>query len=167
MPDMIFTVLFFFMIVTNMREVKPKVEYQVPRAGGLERLVNKSAVTYIYIGRPAGASSSSAAERNSGALPADGTVAGDVTGADGADGQMVIQMNDRLVCVADIVKYLREERSRMSPEDAARMTVNIKADKDTPMGIINDVKQALREADVLNIVYSAEKETSTSSVVPR
>lgn len=164
MPDMIFTVLFFFMIVTNMREVKPKVEYQVPRAGGLERLVNKSAVTYIYIGRPAGASSSSAAERNSGALPADGTVAGDVNGA---DGQMVIQMNDRLVSVADIVKYLREERSRMSPEDAARMTVNIKADKDTPMGIINDVKQALREADVLNIVYSAEKETSTSSVVPR
>lgn len=80
---------------------------------------------------------------------------------------MVIQMNDRLVSVADIVKYLREERSRMSPEDAARMTVNIKADKDTPMGIINDVKQALREADVLNIVYSAEKETSTSSVVPR
>ena len=122
MPDMIFTVLFFFMIVTNMREVQLKVEYKVPQGKELERLTKKSSVTYIHIGRP----------------PEYG----------GNDSEMCIQMNDRLVET--------EERSRMAPEDMAGMSVCIKADRDTPMGIIMDVKQAIREADILNIVYFAD-----------
>ena len=130
MPDMIFTVLFFFMIVTNMREVQLKVEYKVPQGKELERLTKKSSVTYIHIGRP----------------PEYG----------GNDSEMCIQMNDRLVETSDIVSYLTEERSRMAPEDMAGMSVCIKADRDTPMGIIMDVKQAIREADILNIVYFAD-----------
>ncbi|MCQ5224224.1 biopolymer transporter ExbD, partial [Parabacteroides merdae] len=35
------------------------------------------------------------------------------------------------------------------------MTVAIKADKETKMGLITDVKQALREAYALKISYSA------------
>ena len=31
LPDLIFTVLFFFMIVTHMRKVAPKVKYRVPQ----------------------------------------------------------------------------------------------------------------------------------------
>lgn len=130
MPDMIFTVLFFFMIVTNMREVPLKVEYKVPQGKELERLTKKSSVTYIHIGRP--------------------------PEYDGNDSEMCIQMNDRLVETSDIVSYLTEERSRMAPEDMAGMSVCIKADRDTPMGIIMDVKQAIREADILNIVYFAD-----------
>lgn len=52
LPDLIFTVLFFFMIVTHMREVQVKVKYQVPQGTELERLTKKSAVSYIYIGKP-------------------------------------------------------------------------------------------------------------------
>lgn len=136
MPDMIFTVLFFFMIVTNMREVQLKVEYQVPHGNELERLTKKSTVTYIHIGRPA---------KSAGVA---------------ADAEMCIQMNDRIVEVADITAYLVEERARLAPEEAAGMSVCIKADKDTPMGVINDVKQALREADVLNVVYYADGESA-------
>jgi biopolymer transport protein ExbD len=43
----------------------------------------------------------------------------------------------------------------MSPEDQQQMTVSIKADRHTPMGIITDVKQALRQAKALKISYSA------------
>ena len=32
LPDLIFTLLFFFMIVTTMREVTLKVEFKVPQA---------------------------------------------------------------------------------------------------------------------------------------
>ena len=35
------------------------------------------------------------------------------------------------------------------------MTVNIHADRQTEMGVINDVKQALRQAGALRINYSA------------
>ena len=71
---------------------------------------------------------------------------------------MRIQLNDRYVNVDEIQKALGSERSGMSAEDAKEMKVDIKADRDTPMGMINDVKQALRKANVLNVIYSAEQE---------
>ena len=44
LPDLIFTVLFFFMVTL-------KVKYTVPQGTEVTRLTRKSAVTYIYIGR--------------------------------------------------------------------------------------------------------------------
>ena len=46
LPDLIFTVLFFFMIVTHMQKVAVKVKYQVPQGTELTRLTKKSA--YLY-----------------------------------------------------------------------------------------------------------------------
>lgn len=51
LPDLIFTVLFFFMVATHMRTVTLKVKYTVPQGSEVTRLTRKSAVTYIYIGR--------------------------------------------------------------------------------------------------------------------
>lgn len=133
LPDLIFTVLFFFMIVTNMRKDVVKVEYRVPQGNELELLTNKSTTSYIYIGR----------QLDEG------------TGA--TDNDVRIQLNDKYVTVGEISGYIGEERARMSAEDASSMKVNIKADRDVPMGLINDIKQALRKAYVLNIVYSAEQ----------
>ena len=52
LPDLIFTVLFFFMVVTHMRQVTLKVRFRVPQGTELTRLTKKSAVSYVYIGRP-------------------------------------------------------------------------------------------------------------------
>ena len=130
LPDLIFTVLFFFMIVTHMRKVELKVKYQVPAGTELSRLTKKSTVTYIYIGR----------------------------GVGGSDTKMRVQLNDKLSEVSDIVDYIVEERKRMSPEDMGKMTVSIKADRQADMGLITDVKQALRQANALRINYSAVSE---------
>lgn len=130
LPDLIFTVLFFFMIVTHMRQVTLKVQYQVPAGTELTKLTKKSAVTYIYIGAR--------------------------SGEQGArSGDSFIQMNDKLVSVDEIQDYVIAERNTMSPEDASAMTVSIKADRMVPVGIITDVKQSLRKANALRINYSA------------
>ncbi len=129
MPDLIFTVLFFFMIVTHMRKVTLKVEYQVPQGTELTRLTKKTAVSYVYIGK-----------RN---------------GQKGAD--MQVQLNDKFAQVEDIAGYVAAERDRMSPADLPNMTVSIKADRSAPMGLITDVKQQLRRANALRINYSAEE----------
>ena len=127
LPDLIFTVLFFFMIVTHMRKVELKVQYKVPAGTELTRLTKKSTVTYIYIGRQ-----------------------------EGSDQQkMCIQLNDKLVEVPDIIDYIIEERNRMAPEDVEKMTVSIKADRQADMGLITDVKLALRQVNALKINYSA------------
>lgn len=131
LPDLIFTVLFFFMVVTHMQKVAVKVQYRAPQGTELTRLTKKSAVTYIYIGRP-----------TAGLQP----VAGRGTR---------IQLNDKFATAADVADYVSQEKERMAPEDQQQMTVSIKADRDTRMGVITDVKQALRQAKAYRINYSA------------
>jgi len=127
LPDLIFTVLFFFMIVTHMQRVAPKVKYQVPQGKELTRLTKKSAITYIYIGKP----------------------------LKGMGERQMIQINDKYVPIDKVSSYMIAERNRMSAEDLPQMTVSLKADKSTPMDTINAVKQALRRANTLKINYSA------------
>ena len=134
LPDLIFTVLFFFMIVTHMRDVDPKVQYNVPEGTELTKEVNKSGQVYLFIGKP---------------VDAQGRVIADETR---------IQMGNRYVTVDEIGAEIEKERNRMSEDDRQRLTVSIRADRDTEMGLINDVKQALRKAGALNINYSATKE---------
>ena len=130
MPDLIFTVLFFFMIVTHMREVKPMVRFDIPQGTEVEK-ARKAGMIYLFIGKPVN-------ER------------GDVV-----DDESRIQLNDHYVTLDEIGAAIEEERSHMSEENRQQMVVSIRADRGTEMGLINDVKQALRKAGALNINYSA------------
>ena len=121
-------VLFFFMIVTHMKENQMKVKFQEPQGSKLERLTKKSTVSHIYIGKP-------------------------IKG--GSDD--LVQVNDRIVDASEVEDFIAAERK--APEDAQKMTVSIKADRKANMGVITDVKQSLRRANALKILYSAKKET--------
>ena len=127
LPDLIFTVLFFFMIVTHMRDVEKQVAYQLPTGTEVEKQQHKSAVVHLYIGKP----------------------------LDGSSDDYCLQLNNQLTTVDDIRRYIEGERRRMSPEDQERLTVSIEADRDVPMRFIDEVKQALRQSYALNVSYSA------------
>lgn len=129
LPDLIFTVLFFFMIVTHMRDVDLKVEYSVPQGKELTKLTKKSTITHIFIGNL----------------------------TDSGNDSVYIQLNDKLAGIDEIAPYIEAERNRMAPEDAERMTVNIRADRDTPMHIITEVKEALRNSYALKVYFSASE----------
>ena len=131
LPDLIFTMLFFFMIVTTMREVTLKVQFRTPSATELEKLEKKSLVSFIYIGKP---------------LPEYQVKMGAETR---------IQLNGEFAEVAAVQDYIYQERENMNESDQPFMKVSLKVDKDTKMGIVQDVKQALRKAYALNINYSA------------
>ena len=133
LPDLIFTVLFFFMIVTHMRDVEKKVTYKVPAGTEVEKAEHKSAVVHIYIGKP----------------------------LDGSSDAYCIQLNNQLMTVGDIRQFIETERRHMSAEDQERLTVSIEADRDVPMSIINDVKQALRKSYALNVSYAATQKQLT------
>lgn len=129
LPDLIFTVLFFFMIVTHMRDVEKQVSYQVPAGTEVEKAAHKSSVIHIFIGKP----------------------------ADGSSDEYRIQLNNELATVDDIARFVETERKGMSAEDQERMMVSIEADRDVPMSIVNDVKQALRHSYALNVSYAASE----------
>lgn len=131
LPDLIFTLLFFFMMVTTMREVTLKVEFKVPTATELEKLEKKSLVTFVYVGKPTA----------------------DLRAKMGSESR--IQLNDKFAEVAEIQDYISQERTSMREDEQAFMTVSLKIDENTKMGIVTDIKQALRQAYALKINYSA------------
>ncbi len=131
LPDLIFTLLFFFMMVTTMREVQLKVEFKVPQATELEKLEKKSLVTFIYVGQPT------------------------MEFRKKLGSESRIQLNDSFAEVAEIQDFITQERLSMKESDQPFMTVSLKIDKDTRMGIVTDIKQALRQAYALKINYSA------------
>ncbi len=131
LPDLIFTILFFFMIVTTMREVTLKVKFTVPSGTELEKLEKKSAVSFIYVGPPT-----------------------DQLRATMGSGTR-IQLNDRFAEPAEIMDFVAQERASMS--DQAAQQISLKVDQKTKMGIITDIKQVLRKSWALKINYSASK----------
>ncbi len=124
LPDLIFSVLFFFIIVTHMRQDEVKVKYRVPQGRELSDLAHKSSVIHIYIGKPAG----------------------------GGSGYR-IQMDSKVVGIGELADRLARRRSEMSPEDGGQPTVAISADKDVDMNTVMQVKQALRTANTLKVVF--------------
>ena len=133
LPDIVFMLLFFFMVTTVMRETTLFVTVVTPKATEIKKMEKKSLVSYIYIGSPIKrmqASYGSAAR---------------------------IQLNDAFATVDDIAQFITTERAARDEKEVPFMTTSIKADQDTRMGIVTDVKQELRKANALKINYSTRK----------
>ena len=136
LPDIIFMLLFFFMSVTSMKEVTYKVQIQNPSATELTKLEKKSLVRYIYVGTPTK----------------------EFQKAFGSETR--IQLDDAFADKTEIADYIINERSAMNESEQGLMTVSIKADKETRMGVIADIKQELRKAYALKISYAATQRTN-------
>ena len=131
LPDVIFMILFFFMVSTTMREQELLVRYKLPSATEVQKLEKKSLVSYVNIGVPV-----SHMQAKFGTAPR-------------------IQLNDSFKTAKDIGDFIGAERDQLNEADRAQMTVSIKADQYTKMGIVTDVKQELRRANALKITYAA------------
>ena len=136
LPDIVFMLLFFFMVSTSMKDVEMMVRIKTPEATELSKLEKKTLVSYIYVGVPMNT-------RKYGSEPR-------------------IQLNDTYSTVDDIQSYILQERESMKESDRPKMTVSIKADYDVEMGTITDIKQALRKAQALKISYSARRGTAVN-----
>lgn len=138
LPDIVFMLLFFFMVTTVMRETEVQVRVVVPEASQVKKLEKKSLISYIYIGRP-------------------------VQQLQGIYGiEPMIQMNDKLtneegIPVESVRDFVLFEREKLSEADRNLMTVSLRIDQNIPMGKVDDVKKALRMANALKINYSAKR----------
>ncbi len=133
LPDVIFMILFFFMVSTTMREQELMVRYKLPTATEVQKLEKKSLVSYIHVGPPA-----IAMQAKFGTAPR-------------------IQLNDSYRTTRDILDYVAAERDKLNEVDRASLTVCIKSDENIKMGTISDIKQELRRANALKVSYAAGK----------
>lgn len=133
LPDIVFMLLFFFMVSTTMREQQVKVRVRLPAATEVAKLEKKSLTSFIYIGTP---------NREFQAIY-------------GTDAR--IQLNDSFRTLEDIRDFISSEREKLDEADRGFMTVALKIDEDARMGMVTDVKQELRKASALKISYIARK----------
>lgn len=133
MPDIVFMLLFFFMVTTVMREVDLRVSIHVPEATEAKKLEKKSLVSYIYVGKPL-----RNFQKKFGTEPR-------------------IQLNDQFKTVSDIRDFIAQEKDQLNEANRNKLTVSLKIDKNTKMGIVTDIKLALRRANALKINYSSLK----------
>ena len=130
LPDIVFILLCFFMVSTTMRETTLIVKIRLPEATEVQKLERKSLVSFIYVGQP-------------------------IKGTYGTESR--IQLNDQFATIQDIQAFIATEREARDEADRRFLTTSIKADRDTRMGIVSDIKQELRKAGAFKINYSSRK----------
>ncbi len=133
LPDIVFILLFFFMVITKMRETELKVKVTVPQATELEKLEQKSLVHYIYIGRP-----QQRFQSIYGTAPR-------------------IQLGDSFATIGDLALFVENHKQTVQPNLRPRVTSSLRVDGDITMGIVQDVKQQLRKIGQLKVNYAARK----------
>jgi biopolymer transport protein ExbD len=131
LPDIVFMLLFFFMVATVMRDETPLTENDLPFANQIERLEKKNLMVNIFVGKAK---------------------------SDRFGNQDVIQLDDKIVnSVARVQTFVNDARNALPETDQPKMMVNLKVDENSEMGVLTDVKQELRKADALKIIYAARQ----------
>ena len=74
----------------------------------------------------------------------------------------VIQLNDQFADVIQIREWVENERLTLAEAEQTKMWVSMKVDQDTKMGVVTDVKQELRKASALKVLYSANSRERTN-----
>ena len=136
LPDIIFMLLFFFMVVTVLRDASLMVNVVTPQATELTKLEKKSLVNYIYIGVP-----TEEHKQLAGTKPR-------------------IQLGDKFSTTTDIPLFLENHRVKVDERQRGLITSSLKVDKGVTMGIVSDVKTALRKAGQYKVNYSAKPRQS-------
>ncbi len=132
LPDIVFMLLFFFMVATVMRDTTLMVKNNLPFADQVEKLDKKDLIMYIYAGKP-----------NDRYQAKYGTEAR-------------IQLNDKFSTVEEVQQFIYAERESKREELVPYLTTALKVDEETNMGLVSDIKQELRKAEALKINYTTK-----------
>jgi len=132
LPDIIFMLLFFFMVVTVLRDSELKVANNVPSATELTKLEKKSLVNYLFIGKPL-----DKFQATYGTKPQ-------------------LQLGDKFADLKEIPLYIEKHRSSVNEKEIPSIISSLKIDGKVTMGIVQDVKTELRKSGQLKVNYSAK-----------
>jgi biopolymer transport protein ExbD len=129
LPDIIFMLLFFFMVATTMKEVDMQVDVKKPVANQAMPIEDKDNVDFIYIGFP-------------------------IDAEEGTEPR--IQLDDRLAPDYNVVSDWKQSKAREG-KIPFEIVTSLKVHKDVGMRIVSNVKEELRDIDAIKINYSADQ----------
>lgn len=133
LPDIVFMLLFFFMVSAVIKNDNIKVEIAQPKASEVTRLKKKSAVEYIYAGKP--------------------------LDANAFGNQTAIQLDDEIVPNETlIIPWVQKKRTERSEREIKEMIAALKVDKTVKMNTVSKIENELRNANQLKICYLTTKD---------
>jgi|AACY02.5.fsa_nt_gi Biopolymer transport protein ExbD/TolR. len=135
LPDIIFILLFFFMVATKMRKADPKVIVNQASASQIQAIPETMESIDLFIGKPKDV-------KKYGSAP-------------------LIQAGENFIPLDGLYTYIADARMKLpaSKRRPAKIIINIKMDENLPIGILIDVKQKLRKMGIRNLNYTALKQT--------
>ncbi|MCY4161511.1 MAG: biopolymer transporter ExbD [Flavobacteriaceae bacterium] len=140
LPDIVFMLLFFFMVATVMRDSTLMVSNVLPTADQVQKLDKKDRIMYIYAGKPS------------------------IRYRETFGNQARIQLNDKFADVEDVGPFVLAERASKRQELQNVLTTALKVDGETKMGLITDIKQELRKVSALKINYTTRIGSSVQNL---
>ena len=130
LPDIVFMLLFFFMTVTTVKNQNIIVENNLPIAEQISKLEKKDRVIEIFVGKP---------NQNI---------------QDKYGNEPVIQLDTKIKRVDEVADYVLAELAKKPEGIRNLVTVSLKVDQDASLGLVTDIKEQLREINVLKINYT-------------
>ena len=130
LPDIVFMLLFFFMVTTHMRDKDMIVKVALPDATEITKMENKAMVDFIFVGPPM--------DERFGSTPR-------------------IQLNDSFATLEDISTFKETAKETRDEAEWPLISTSLKVDKEVKMGLVTDIKQELRQIGALKIVYSTNQ----------
>ena len=68
-----------------------------------------------------------------------------------------IQANDAFIEVDGVIRFIEQEREKLLEHERDQLTVSLKVDDETKMGIIVDITQKMRDANARKLMYAASQ----------
>ena len=128
LPDIIFLLLFFLLVITVLREVTINVKQRIPDATQLRKLERKSLVSYLYVGEPKKTDQWGTEPR--------------------------IQANDVFIEPKDVTLWVAQEKDKLNEVERDQITIALKVDEEAKRGLISDIELQLRKANARKLLYS-------------
>ncbi|MEQ9424262.1 MAG: biopolymer transporter ExbD [Cyclobacteriaceae bacterium] len=136
LPDIVFLMLFFFMVTAVIKEDTEHLDAKIPEAVSITKAQQKVLVKELIIGYPK--------DKLLGKEPR-------------------IYNGEKIVSINQIPQWVEQKRNELAEHHRDQMIVMIRADEEIEMGLISDIQQELRKMNARKILYKSKEETTSSS----
>ena len=131
LPDIVFMMLFFFMVTATIKNDKKLVDPEEPHAREISKPDMKILVKELIIGKPLETSS-------------------------GLEYKLVA--DDQYISMGQVRQWVNAKRDELPAYYKDQLIVMLRADKSVKMGLISDVQQELRKSNARKVLYRALNE---------
>lgn len=126
LPDIVFLLLFFFMVSATIKPMNDQVKLTIPKAQAMTKINRQELIKEIIIGKPI--------NREVGE-------------------QEVISVDNKVIKKEQLTQWVIEQKESLPENLKDQMIIVIKADEYVKMGLISDVQEELKKANARKVVY--------------